>query len=810
MSGKNTDLDNLLENIMSHDMMLYPIINNDIPQDEDFTLQSDIDCESLPILPLRNVVLMPGQIIPVQVNTERSKRLVHWLGKTGGYFGAITQHNTSNTPGLEDLYSVGVIAQLDAISEHGDNISIVIKGLQRFRLEQILGYKPYISGKVSLLSEVAYSDKQEASILLDNLRENFIECYRIQGRPLPKPYIERLQEVESISFIINFVLIGTNLSIEHRQQLLEIDDLRQRGIKVLAYQQAELQMLQIKATLNERAKMEMERHNKDFFLQQQMRIIQEELGTGDNELEELRKEAEGKLWSTEVAQTFSKELARAERLNPQSPDYGVQIQYLRTLLGLPWGVYTEDNFDLKKAEKTLDKDHFGLEKVKERILEHLAVLKLRGDMKSPIICLYGPPGVGKTSLGRSIAESLGRKYVRVSLGGVHDEAEIRGHRRTYIGAMCGRIIKSLQKAGSSNPVFVLDEIDKLGDSHKGDPASALLEVLDPEQNTAFHDNYLDVDYDLSHVLFIATANNIGAISQPLRDRMEIIEVSGYIAEEKHQIAKKHLISKEQKEHGLADYKLKFSPKAIDLIIEEYTRESGVRSLNKRIAEVMRKIAWEVGRGKEVPTDITPALVRSYLGSASFQRDKYQGNEHPGVVVGLAWTSVGGDILYIESSLHKGQEAKLSLTGNLGDVMKESASLALSYIKSHLADLGIVEEQIKDKSIHIHVPMGAVPKDGPSAGITIATSLVSAVTRRKVKAHIAMTGEITLRGKVLPVGGIKEKILAAKRSGIKEIIMCRENEKDVLEIKESYRKGLTFHYVEHIKEVLAIALTNEIA
>jgi len=556
----------------------------------------------------------------------------------------------------------------------------------------------------------------------------------------------------------------------------------------------------------------MDQQQREYFLQQQMRTIQEELGTGpsaDDEIEELRKKGKEKLWSEAVAEIYEKELRKAERLNPQSPDFSIQMQYLRTILELPWGVFSQDNFDLKGAKEILDREHYGLDRVKERILEHLAVLKLKGDMKSPILCLYGPPGVGKTSLGRSIAESLGRKYVRISLGGVHDEAEIRGHRRTYIGAMSGRIIQSLQKAGTSNPVFVLDEIDKLADDHKGDPASALLEVLDPEQNTAFHDNYLDIDYDLSKVLFIATANNISTIPSALRDRMELIEVTGYIAEEKLKIAEQHLVPKEAKEHGLKVEDIHFAPGALDLIIEEYPRESGVRSLTKQIAAVMRKLAWATAAEEQLPESITPELVREYLGKTVYSRDKYQGNEHAGVVVGLAWTSVGGEILFVESSLQPGQSGKLILTGSLGDVMKESATLALSYIRAHATQLGIDLETLKDQEIHIHVPEGAIPKDGPSAGITMVTSLVSAMTRRRVRAHLAMTGEITLRGKVLPVGGIKEKILAAKRSGITDIILCRENEKDILEINEHYLEGLNFHYVDEITEVLDFALLDEI-
>lgn len=811
MSSKNNDIDQLFESILSNDITLFPILPK-IDATDELSTHDEVDFDNLPLLPLRNVILFPGQTIPVSVGRERSQRLVRWLEKSGGYFGAITQRqNSTETPHADDLYSVGTIAQIDGISESIDGkLGITIKGFQRFRIKSITSEEPYLKAAVESLTDISFpAHMQEGRILLNTLKENFVESFRLLGRPLPPPYIEKLMHTQHAAFIINFVVIATSISIAHRQAILEIDDLRERGMRVLAYQQAELQMLRLKVNINERARQEIDRHNREYFLQQQIRTIQEELGNDVDEINELREQGQTKKWSEEVASIFEKELKKAERMSPQSSDYGVQMQYIRTILSLPWGEYTEDNFDLKRAQGILDAQHYGIDKVKERIIEHLAVLKLRGDMKSPIICLYGPPGVGKTSLGKSIAESLGRKYVRISLGGVKDEAEIRGHRRTYIGALCGRIIQSLQRAGSSNPVFVLDEIDKISNSHNGDPASALLEVLDPEQNTAFHDNYLDIDYDLSRVLFIATANSLSSIPSPLRDRMELIEVSGYIAEEKHEIAKRHLIPKIAEEHGLSEYKIKFNAKAIDTIIEEYTRESGVRTLSKRIAEVMRKIACQVGTGKKMSKELSPTVIRSYLGKPTFQRDKYQGNEHPGVVVGLAWTSVGGDILFVESSLYQGTESKLTMTGSLGDVMKESAVLALTYIRSHRELLGIPEDALKDKSVHIHVPEGAVPKDGPSAGITIVTSLVSAITRRKVKAQIAMTGEITLRGKVLPVGGIKEKILAAKRSGIKDIIMCQENKKDVEEIKDIYLQGLTFHYVKDITDVLRLALTDEV-
>ena len=549
---------------------------------------------------------------------------------------------------------------------------------------------------------------------------------------------------------------------------------------------------------------------KEYFLQQQIKTIQEELGGNINELEikELREKASRKKWPAEVAQVFEKELRKLERLHPQSPDYSVQTQYVQNIVNLPWNEYSKDNFNLSHAQKVLDRDHYGLEKVKERIIEHLAVLKLKGDMKYPLICLYGPPGVGKTSLGRSIAEALRRKYVRVSLGGLHDEAEIRGHRRTYIGAMCGRIIQNIQKAGTSNPVFILDEIDKITNDFKGDPASALLEVLDPEQNNAFHDNYLDIDYDLSKVMFIATANNLNTISQPLLDRMELIEVSGYIMEEKVEIAAKHLVPKQMDVHGLKKGSVKFPKKTLQVIVEAYTRESGVRELDKKIAKIMRKLARKVASDEPIPTSIKPEDLYEYLGAVEYSRDKYQGNDYAGVVTGLAWTAVGGEILFVESSLSKGKGSKLTLTGNLGDVMKESAMLALEYIHAHAAQFNINEELFENWNVHVHVPEGAIPKDGPSAGITMVTSLVSAFTQRKVKKNLAMTGEITLRGKVLPVGGIKEKILAAKRAGIKELILCKENEKDINEIKPEYLKGLVFHYVSDIQQVVDLALLRE--
>ena len=785
-------------------------------EEDSFALPVEEQVDELPLIALRNMSIFPGTLVPILVGRKKSMQVIRQAEKDNKYFGVVTQRDAGiEDPKLEDLYTVGTVVEVSQIIElPSGEISAILRGRQRFTLESLTQEDPYLSGKIKLLDDtsIGESTEEEFKALTDLIHERTLGFLEKIAPSAPAGFLETIRSIKNRAYIIHLSASLLQVSTEVRQEMLEAEDLSVRGLRVLAQLEAHIQESDIKESILSRTRQEMDQQQREYFLQQQMRTIQDELGTGasaDDEIEELRKKGADKLWSESVAETFEKELRKAERLNPQSPDFSVQMQYLRTIVDLPWGVYSQDNFDLKGAKEILDREHYGLDRVKERILEHLAVLKLKGDMKSPILCLYGPPGVGKTSLGRSVAESLGRQYVRISLGGVHDEAEIRGHRRTYIGAMSGRIIQSLQKAGTSNPVFVLDEIDKLSSDYKGDPASALLEVLDPEQNTTFHDNYLDIDYDLSKVLFIATANNISTIPEALRDRMELIEVTGYIAEEKLKIAEQHLVPKEAKEHGLKLEDIHFAPGALDLIIEEYTRESGVRSLTKKIAAVMRKLAWAVAAEEQLPAEITPELVREYLGKTIYSRDKYQGNEHPGVVVGLAWTSVGGEILFIESSLQPGQNGKLILTGSLGDVMKESATIALSYIRAHAPQLGIDLEQLKDKEIHIHVPEGAIPKDGPSAGITMVTSLVSAITRRKVRAHLAMTGEITLRGKVLPVGGIKEKILAAKRSGITDIILCRENEKDILEIKDNYLEGLTFHYVDEITEVLDFALLDEV-
>lgn len=714
-------------------------------------------------------------------------------------------------PVLEDLYTTGVIADIVRVLEMPDgSTTVILQGKKRFELNELTETDPYLSGKITVLEDTK-PDKtdREFEALISTIKDLTIKMLGAVAEP-PRDLIFSIKNNKNVLYVVNFSCSNIPSGSAEKQQLLLIGDLKERAYRLLFILNREYQLVELKASIQMKTHEDINQQQKEYFLQQQIKTIQEELGGNINELEikELREKASRKKWPAEVAQVFEKELRKLERLHPQSPDYSVQTQYVQNIVNLPWNEYSKDNFNLSHAQKVLDRDHYGLEKVKERIIEHLAVLKLKGDMKSPIICLYGPPGVGKTSLGRSIAEALRRKYVRVSLGGLHDEAEIRGHRRTYIGAMCGRIIQNIQKAGTSNPVFILDEIDKITNDFKGDPASALLEVLDPEQNNAFHDNYLDIDYDLSKVMFIATANNLNTISQPLLDRMELIEVSGYIMEEKVEIAAKHLVPKQMDVHGLKKGSVKFPKKTLQVIVEAYTRESGVRELDKKIAKIMRKLARKVASDEPIPTSIKPEDLYEYLGAVEYSRDKYQGNDYAGVVTGLAWTAVGGEILFVESSLSKGKGSKLTLTGNLGDVMKESAMLALEYIHAHAAQFNINEELFENWNVHVHVPEGAIPKDGPSAGITMVTSLVSAFTQRKVKKNLAMTGEITLRGKVLPVGGIKEKILAAKRAGIKELILCKENEKDINEIKPEYLKGLVFHYVSDIQQVVDLALLRE--
>lgn len=780
--------------------------------DEDFTEGIEKVGDTIPILPLRNMVLFPGVAMPVIIGRPKSMRLIKEAVHKKSLIGVVCQKEMdTEDPVLEDLYTTGVIADIVRVLEMPDgSTTVILQGKKRFELNELTETDPYLSGKITVLEDTK-PDKtdREFEALISTIKDLTIKMLGAVAEP-PRDLIFSIKNNKNVLYVVNFSCSNIPSGSAEKQQLLLIGDLKERAYRLLFILNREYQLVELKASIQMKTHEDINQQQKEYFLQQQIKTIQEELGGNINELEikELREKASRKKWPAEVAQVFEKELRKLERLHPQSPDYSVQTQYVQNIVNLPWNEYSKDNFNLSHAQKVLDRDHYGLEKVKERIIEHLAVLKLKGDMKSPIICLYGPPGVGKTSLGRSIAEALRRKYVRVSLGGLHDEAEIRGHRRTYIGAMCGRIIQNIQKAGTSNPVFILDEIDKITNDFKGDPASALLEVLDPEQNNAFHDNYLDIDYDLSKVMFIATANNLNTISQPLLDRMELIEVSGYIMEEKVEIAAKHLVPKQMDVHGLKKGSVKFPKKTLQVIVEAYTRESGVRELDKKIAKIMRKLARKVASDEPIPTSIKPEDLYEYLGAVEYSRDKYQGNDYAGVVTGLAWTAVGGEILFVESSLSKGKGSKLTLTGNLGDVMKESAMLALEYIHAHAAQFNINEELFENWNVHVHVPEGAIPKDGPSAGITMVTSLVSAFTQRKVKKNLAMTGEITLRGKVLPVGGIKEKILAAKRAGIKELILCKENEKDINEIKSEYLKGLVFHYVSDIQQVVDLALLRE--
>lgn len=780
--------------------------------DEDFAEGIEKVGDTIPILPLRNMVLFPGVALPVIIGRPKSMRLIKEAVHKKSLIGVVCQKEMgTEDPVLEDLYTTGVIADIVRVLEMPDgSTTVILQGKKRFELNELTETDPYLSGKIIVLEDTK-PDKtdREFEALISTIKDLTIKMLGAVAEP-PRDLIFSIKNNKNVLYVVNFSCSNIPSGSAEKQQLLLIGDLKERAYRLLFILNREYQLVELKASIQMKTHEDINQQQKEYFLQQQIKTIQEELGGNINELEikELREKASRKKWPAEVAQVFEKELRKLERLHPQSPDYSVQTQYVQNIVNLPWNEYSKDNFNLSHAQKVLDRDHYGLEKVKERIIEHLAVLKLKGDMKSPIICLYGPPGVGKTSLGRSIAEALRRKYVRVSLGGLHDEAEIRGHRRTYIGAMCGRIIQNIQKAGTSNPVFILDEIDKITNDFKGDPASALLEVLDPEQNNAFHDNYLDIDYDLSKVMFIATANNLNTISQPLLDRMELIEVSGYIMEEKVEIAAKHLVPKQMDVHGLKKGSVKFPKKTLQVIVEAYTRESGVRELDKKIAKIMRKLARKVASDEPIPTSIKPEDLYEYLGAVEYSRDKYQGNDYAGVVTGLAWTAVGGEILFVESSLSKGKGSKLTLTGNLGDVMKESAMLALEYIHAHAAQFNINEELFENWNVHVHVPEGAIPKDGPSAGITMVTSLVSAFTQRKVKKNLAMTGEITLRGKVLPVGGIKEKILAAKRAGIKELILCKENEKDINEIKPEYLKGLVFHYVSDIQQVIDLALLRE--
>lgn len=768
--------------------------------------------DTIPILPLRNTIVFPGSGLPISVGRSKSLNLVRSLGKKHRYIGLVCQKDTDiDNPEPEDLYHIGVIAEvLRVIELADDNLSIIIQAKKRFEWTKMVQTDPFFVATYKIRDTIkAADDDKEYKAILDSIRDAMIQMLNMLGEP-PKELMATIQNESFSNMLVSYC--ATNLPINNRekQELLNIDNEKDLAYRLLMILNREIQILELKMNIQMKTREDLSQQQKEYYLQQQLKTIQEELGgnTQQIEIDEFRKKAKEKKWNADVAETFEKEVKKLERLNPQSPDYSVQYGYLQTILELPWNEYTQDNFNLKNAQKILDRDHFGMEKVKERIIEHLAVLKLKGDMKSPILCLYGPPGVGKTSLGKSIAEALNRKYVRISLGGLHDEAEIRGHRRTYIGAIPGRIIQNIAKAGSSNPVFVLDEVDKIGNDFRGDPSSALLEVLDPEQNSAFHDNYLSIDYDLSKVLFIATANDLNSIPQPLLDRMELINVGGYITEEKIEIAARHLLPKEMANHGIPLDAFTIPKKTLELMIENYTRESGVRELDKQIAKVLRRVALKIATNEPYPAQLQPEDLKEYLGVQRYTKDRYQGNEYAGVVTGLAWTAVGGEILFVESSLSRGKESKLTLTGNLGDVMKESAMLAMEYIRSHADELGIDPKVFEQWNTHIHVPEGAIPKDGPSAGITMITSLASVYTQRKVRANLAMTGEITLRGKVLPVGGIREKILAAKRAGIKDIILSEENRKDIEEIKPSYLKGLKFHYVNDVREVLEFALLKE--
>jgi ATP-dependent Lon protease len=781
------------------------------PEDEE-KINNESLPESLPILPLRNTVLFPGVVIPITAGRDTSIKLINDANKGGKVIGVVSQKDESvENPTAKDIYKTGTVARILKVLKMPDgNTTVVIQGKKRFAINEVISEKPYLTATISDIPEAKPAkDNEEFKAIIESIKDLSLEIIK-ESPNIPSEASFAIKNIESNSFLINFVSSNMNLKVEEKQELLKINDLKERALQTLKYMNLEYQKLELKNDIQNKVQSDMNQQQREYFLHQQMKTIQEELGGGvssGEEIEEMKARAKKKKWDDKVKAHFDKELAKMQRMNPQVAEYSIQRNYLDLFLDLPWNEFSQDKFDLKRAMKILDRDHFGLDDVKKRIIEYLAVLKLRNDMKSPILCLYGPPGVGKTSLGRSIAEALGREYVRISLGGLRDESEIRGHRKTYIGAMPGRIIQSLKKAQTSNPVFVLDEIDKLSTGNQGDPSSAMLEVLDPEQNSEFYDNFLEMGYDLSKVMFVATANSLNTIQPALRDRMEIINVTGYTIEEKVEIAKRHLLPKQLKEHGLDNSHLKIGKAQLEKIVEGYTRESGVRGLEKQIAKMVRYAAKNIAMEEKYNLKISNNDVIEVLGSPRLERDKYENNNVAGVVTGLAWTRVGGDILFIESILSKGK-GTLSITGNLGKVMKESATIAMEYIKANADKFDINPEVFDKYNVHIHVPEGATPKDGPSAGVTMLTSLVSLFTQRKVKKSIAMTGEITLRGKVLPVGGIKEKILAAKRARIKEILLCEDNKRDIDEIKPEYLKGLTFHYVTDMSDVLKLALTNQ--
>jgi len=799
--------DNLSLQEFDTEAELIPLLT---PEDEEEMANEELP-DSLPILPLRNTVLFPGVVIPITAGRDKSIKLINEANAGTKIIGVVAQKNEEDEdPTNEDINQIGTVARILRVLKMPDgNVTVILQGKKRFEIDTVISESPYLKATVKEVPEKRPSKHDtEFGAIVDSIRELSIQIIK-ESPNIPTEATFAIKNIESQSFLINFVSSNMNLTVEEKQNLLAMNALKERALETLRYMNVEFQKLELKNDIQSKVRFDLDQQQREYFLHQQMKTIQEELGgvSNEQEFEDMRQRAKTKKWDDKTSKHFEKEFSKLQRMNPQAPDFGIQRNYLDLFLDLPWSTFSKDNFDLKNAQKVLDRDHFGLEDVKKRMIEHLAVLKLRNDMKSPIICLTGPPGVGKTSIGKSVAEALGREYVRISLGGLRDEAEIRGHRKTYIGAMPGRIIQSIKKAGTSNPIFILDEIDKLSTSNQGDPSSALLEVLDPEQNNAFYDNFLEMGYDLSKVMFIATSNTMSTIQPALKDRMEVIKMSGYTTEEKVEIARQHLFPKQLKEHGLTSKDLTIGKKELEKIVEGYTRESGVRSLEQKIAQVIRNAAKSVAMEEEYNKKVTVDDIVTVLGAPKLERDKAEGNDVAGVVTGLAWTAVGGDILFIESLISKGKGA-LTLTGNLGTVMKESATIALEYIKANAELFGLNQDVLGKYNIHLHVPEGATPKDGPSAGIAMLTSLVSLLTQRKIKKGLAMTGEITLRGKVLPVGGIKEKILAAKRANIKEIILCHENKSDIDEIKANYLEGLTFHYVKEMSEVIAIALTND--